>query len=526
MAFSLIYPGCMGDAIEQVRETLRYPNSTNLQLVWENQTQELLAGASGACLWGSSDQGCESEAPLLKIANSVWVHSEYALTSEYEVVVDEYVKQIDFKADNSPVLVNEWVDESTNGAIDEIVSEDEPLFPPTVLLAINSIYLKARWQKQFEYTKTNRDSFYDSASRMTEVSKAHFMNMVEYFDYSHKALPEYQVIDLPFAESDMSMIFVLPMNEGADAVSSTDLIAAMDKLESTKMALSLPKFKFESEYGDDLKESLFTLGIQAPFTEDTGALCGLFEDQTDCQKLIIDEIIQKTVIDVNEKGVEAAAVTAISVGVTSMPVPTTPTLMILDHPFQFFIYDKTQDLMLFEGRLGEPEIPEIEPEEALLDALHSADGFWLNAFGIDATIKAGEEEDVTVTSSTDMAVGVGPPDVLTDAPVATPLSPEPTVAAGAVTPVPTGASGQDTSTTDPTVGSGSITPAPTAASNSGLTTTDPTVASGSSTTPPTVSNPSAPDSSKTIEEEANSSIKKSSSVLTGVFLAFALVFAF
>ena len=64
--------------------------------------------------------------------------------------------------------------------------------------------------------------------------------------------------------------------------------------------------------------------------------------------------------------------------------------MVLDHPFQFFIYDKQQDLMLFEGRLGKPEIPDIEPEAALLDAVHSAEGFWLNAFGINP-IKAGEE---------------------------------------------------------------------------------------------------------------------------------------
>ena len=51
-----------------------------------------------------------------------------------------------------------------------------------------------------------------------------------------------------------------------------------------------------------------TIGIESPFTEGTSALCGLFEDTKNCGKLSVDKVIQKTVVGVNEKGVETAAV--------------------------------------------------------------------------------------------------------------------------------------------------------------------------------------------------------------------------
>jgi len=386
MAFSLIYPGCTGEAIDQLRNTLGYPQGSNARLVWEDTTQSMLGDSAGQCLregWGD-DEECTSAAPLLKIANSVWFDNDSTLDSDYENAVGVYGRQIDFEADDSPIIVNEWVKNSTNGMINSIVDEGQPLFPPYVLIAINSIYLKARWAEQFKEFKTNLDSFYESASSATEVSQAHFMNMVDYFKYSHEALPGYQVIDLPFKKSQMSMIFVLPMSDSVERVSSTDLIAALGEMKSTRVALSLPKFRFESQYDDSLKESLMKTGITDPFIGGTGALCSMFENTEGCDKLIIDKIVQKTVIDVNEKGVEAAAVTAAMVVPTSIG-PTdenAPVLMTLDHPFQFFIYDKKRDLMLFEGRLGEPAIPEREPAMPLLDSKHSDSDFWSNSFGV------------------------------------------------------------------------------------------------------------------------------------------------
>ncbi|KAL3822074.1 hypothetical protein ACHAXA_000142 [Cyclostephanos tholiformis] len=419
MAFSLVWPGCTGEeAIGQVRDVLGYPaDSTNMQLVWDGTTQNMLAAASGQCLGSVWNGVCDSEAPLLKIANSVWFDDGDVLNATYDSVVDGYAMQTDFEAQESPAVVNRWVENSTNGMIDSIVDESEPLFPPYALIAINSIYLKASWSKQFDECLTNLDSFYDASSRTNIVSDAHFMNMVNYFDYSHDALSGYQVIDLPFDNSQMSMIFVIPNGDGVGAVQSTGLIGILDELESTRVALSLPKFKFESTY-DDIKSALIQLGIVAPFTEGSGALCGMFDNISDCESLVIDDVIQKTVIDVNEKGVEAAAVTAVMVSLTSMepdePPPPDPILMILDHPFQFFVYDKEQELMLFEGRLGLPEVPETEPACPLLNSQHQDANFWSDTFGVNPIDPMKNLSSTTNSTATEMATSsptLQPPDV-------------------------------------------------------------------------------------------------------------------
>eukprot|EP00984_Skeletonema_dohrnii_P006932 scaffold2472_cov209-Skeletonema_dohrnii-CCMP3373.AAC.4 len=356
MAFSLVYPGATNDGISEIKNTFGYPDGSNLQLVWQGATQRMLKSANGECS-ASFDGECFSNAPLLKIANSVWLDSDDKLNEEYASVVDDYAMQTNFSSIESPTI--------------------------------------------FEERNTNLDTFYASPSRSTKVADAHFMHTVEYFDYSHDALVGYQVLKLRLQQSKMSMMFVLPLTDKAGAVTSTDLINAnrLGRLESTKIALALPKFKFESEYEDNLKSALIALGVKAPFTESTNSLCGLLQDY-DCGKLIISHVIQKTVIDVNEQGVEASAVTALGVSFTSIPPPDDPILMVLDHPFQFFIYEEEEELMLFEGRLGDPDVPEKEP---LLNAKHSDSDFWSSNF-FESPIEAAPLLDETTTSSTEAFV--------------------------------------------------------------------------------------------------------------------------
>jgi serine protease inhibitor len=412
MAFSLLYPGSTGDGKEEIRNVLGYATTTTTdsdnnggdddnniqqQLAWANVTERMLANSHGQCPKGAWDGVCNEEAPLLKIANSVWFDDGSVLNPDYEAAVGDHAKQIDLGAQDSPATVNEWVERSTNGLIDSVVEEGKPLYPPWELIAINSIYLKASWRHPFNEGKTNLDNFYGSASRNNEgvVSKAHFMNGVfDKFPYSHDAIPGYQIVQLPFTESQMSMVLVLPLSDGVGPVSSAELLPALNGMEPVRIALSVPKFRFESTYEDGLKDAIVRTGIVAPFAG--GSFCNLFKDDDEnnnnnnngCNNnaLFIDRIIQKTVIDVHEVGVEAAAVTAIMMG-RGAPVrdPVDPISMTCDHPFQFFIHDASEDLVLFEGRLGAPEVPEGEPAEPLLAAARGGDGkeFWSEAFYVD-----------------------------------------------------------------------------------------------------------------------------------------------
>ena len=183
------------------------------------------------------------------------------------------------------------------------------------------------------------------------------------------------------------MVFVLPGLDALDPVASDQVVAALPQLDTTRVAIALPKYKFESEYSSSLMNSLMAVGLVAPFQ---GGLC---VRQGSCGAFV-DFVIQKTVIDVNEEGVEAAAVTAIGVG-ESAPPPDAPKLFLADHAFQFFIYDELTDTVLFEGRVGDPTPP--ESSTAPLQSQHADSDFWSKNFGVEPL----ETEFLQPTNDTD-----------------------------------------------------------------------------------------------------------------------------
>jgi len=73
-------------------------------------------------------------------------------------------------------------------------------------------------------------------------------------------------------------------------------------------------------------------------------------------KLYITKVLHKAFVEVNEKGTEAAAATAVIMAVpTSAPadVPFTPTFKA-DRPFVFLIRDRQTGTVLFLGRVLNP----------------------------------------------------------------------------------------------------------------------------------------------------------------------------
>ncbi|CAB9496878.1 Leukocyte elastase inhibitor [Seminavis robusta] len=404
MAMSLVYPSAVSnsDSELQIRTVLGYPSDSQSTLLWEDATASLTSRYQGVC-YNEWDGGCQGEEPTVQIANSVFVHDEITLNATYEGVVGDYVQQLDFQDPEAGSIVNAWVNQSTNGLIDSLVEEGS--LEPWIVLIINSIYLKASWTNQFSEDRTNEDVFFPtglSADGETGTgSLAHFMHNVEYFPYSHDAIPGYQILQHTFAggaeSSGLSMIFVLPLpgtTPTTTLVSSQQILGALSQLERTRMAVALPKFKFESEYEDTLKAALQDLGMTSPFDEQLiNNLC--IPDDT-CHTFI-DVIIQKTIIDVNEKGVEAAAVTGIGISATSLPPPFA-TLFMADRPFQFFIHDQAENVVLFEGRVGQPEIP--QGSAAPLQAKHEDADFWENTFFVEATMPVPETMPATTEAPT------------------------------------------------------------------------------------------------------------------------------
>ena len=102
----------------------------------------------------------------------------------------------------------------------------------------------------------------------------------------------------------------------------------MTRFSESEGDLSMPRFKLE--YEKALKDTLTAMGMGVAFTDRADFSNMLVAGSPD--KPYIQQVKQKTYADVNEEGTEAAAVTSVEVGVTSMPAGNHFSMKV-DRPF-------------------------------------------------------------------------------------------------------------------------------------------------------------------------------------------------
>ena len=108
----------------------------------------------------------------------------------------------------------------------------------------------------------------------------------------------------------------------------------------------MPRFNFTSELA--LEDLLIRMGMPIAFKPDRADFSGM----DGSQNLYISDVLHKAFISLDEFGTEAAAATAVVVGVTSMPAE--PVDLKIDRPFLFAIRDKPTGEILFLGRVVDP----------------------------------------------------------------------------------------------------------------------------------------------------------------------------
>ena len=119
--------------------------------------------------------------------------------------------------------------------------------------------------------------------------------------------------------------------------------------ENTRVSLALPKFRIEYSLG--LTDILKALGMVDAFDAGKANLGKIMDLEKLGENLFVSDVLQKTYIDVDEKGTEAAAVTAILVKTTGALInQPDPIEFTADKPFYFAIRDNTSGELLFVGR--------------------------------------------------------------------------------------------------------------------------------------------------------------------------------
>jgi serine protease inhibitor len=211
-----------------------------------------------------------------------------------------------------------------------------------VMFLVNAIYFKGIWQKQFDKSKTV-DAPFRAADGTTSTVK--MMSRGEAVGVKYTATPEYSAVDLPYGNTAFTMTVVLPNGDIDAFAESFDQVkwnALVSSLQDSKMPVSLPRFrmKWQRELNDDLQQ----LGMLLAFTADRADFTRMSPLG---RQLYVTKVLQKTFVDVDEEGTEAAAATSVGIGFTSLPAS-----FRVDRPFMVVIRERFSGTILFIGKIA------------------------------------------------------------------------------------------------------------------------------------------------------------------------------
>lgn len=265
------------------------------------------------------------------------------------------VEAVNFRdGDNSATVdqINEWVEEKTNDKITDMFDE---ISSDTRAILINTIYFKGSWTYPFNQQIT-KETFYLDEKYALKVDTMHlYSERLQYYDNN-----DIELVKLPYDSdggSRVSMVVIKPKTRAGLSSLETkinyrfsEVSKWLDEAQYTLVDLSMPKFQFKSGI-ENMKEMLQNnFGVLDVFNPSKADLSGVSLNEN----LFVSFIMHKSFISVNENGTEAAAATAIGIEFTSVEMDT-PKKVQINQPFMFFIYDETNEVILFVGRLIHPE---------------------------------------------------------------------------------------------------------------------------------------------------------------------------
>lgn len=284
---------------------------------------------------------------LFQIANSIWYRNSMVFENEFletnKKYFDAEVEGLDFGDPNSVKIINNWVNDNTNGKIPKIL---ESIPAEAVMYLINAIYFKGTWKYEFDPNDTMTDNFYLVNG---EIANCEMMNMSNNFNYYSNT--DYQILDLPYGDGSFSMTIILPNTNKSigdiihilEPQHWADILQNLTEREGT---IAMPKI--ELSYEIKLNDVLKSLGMEVAFEPFRADFTNLYRPGG----CYISKVKHKTYVKINEEGTEAAAATIVQID--RLSAGNTGFYMKMDHPFIFMIREKKSGTILFIGKIMNP----------------------------------------------------------------------------------------------------------------------------------------------------------------------------
>jgi len=292
-----------------------------------------------------------NEAVEFNIANSIWFNHDFfgrdevGFLDDYRNIIENYFAGVADRIDNATGAdaVNDWISYQTKDRINDVV--DPGSVAGTLAFLVNTIYFKGDWATQFDEQETREDIFTDRNGIRTSID---FMHITYYFDYFENDY--FQMLAKPYADESIRMYLVLPKTDQRLCFNLFE--DAIDNMSTRKIELLLPRFETEFLH-EDLVAIMRRMGVTRAFCDVTAEFFEMFTDLPMGWPAYIGDILQKTFIEVNEEGTEAAAATVIYMFAESwVPPPPPPIPFYCNRPFIYFIRNDITNDILFMGEFA------------------------------------------------------------------------------------------------------------------------------------------------------------------------------
>ena len=332
-ALAMVHAGAEGETAAEMARALHYPDS-GLDPAMADLLRRLPIDAEGR---------------LLSIANALWVQKGFQLRPAWLDRIRRHygggAQPVDFVGAEAEAIatVNRWAEEKTAGRIKGLL-QPENINDRTRLILTNAVYFKADWLLPFQASQTRNRPFRLSGGGTVSVPMMRQRIMLRLLD-----MPAFEAVEMPYKGEELSMLIFLPkegqslkgFEQSLDADALRGWIDRLMASERDDLELVLPKLELDTRAS--LVPELQALGMRRAFTQ-AAQLNGIADAD-----LYLSDVIHQTYLRVDEKGTEAAAVTAGIAEIVSMP-----RRFHVDRPFFFVIRDNRTGSLVFLGRIERP----------------------------------------------------------------------------------------------------------------------------------------------------------------------------
>eukprot|EP00794_Sanderia_malayensis_P016246 gene16246-17885_t len=359
-ALALTYMGARNNTASQLSALLGYDNFGQIHKGEKSETQRNASISTAMKKMIQSLSLVKCRGTDFTTSNKLWTQNGFSLLDSFtETLQNDFQSSpgsVNFASapEEARQTINNSVEEDTNGRITNLIPPgmvDET----TKLVLTNAVYFKGSWLHEFQKNASKVMPFQVNNEK-TVNAKMMYMKAVNFARYHETN--DYQVLGLPYEGDRLLMTIVLPkMIDGG-------IVHLLEKVKNDNsfiqngisapcskrpIAIYLPKFKVE--FFKEFTKLLCSLGASDMFHEFLADFSGISKEES----LMVTSVVHKAFVAIDEKGTEAAAATAVTFAPRSLPMrPVEPILFQADHPFLFFIADTTTKMVLFAGKLENP----------------------------------------------------------------------------------------------------------------------------------------------------------------------------